>query len=513
MKVSLLNIRSRHTKSPGIPLGIAILGGVLKRDGHTIQLVDPLNLEQDEIVRKIVTFGPDLIGISCMTLNFSVAVETMQQLRRQVPPDVIFCAGGLHPTVMPEDALGKLGVDFIIVGEGEIPLAHACRVLQRGQPITPHLPTIPGAAYRDAEGNLVTNPAEVLANLDSLPNPAWKDLDMELYLRPPGFIRGSIFNRVGVVMYSRGCPYLCTYCSSAAMFHRRARFHSTEYMVAKIRRLRTDYHIDAYYFTDETFGLKRSRLLHLCAGLKTVGLPWGCSTRVNLLDEATLHVMRDAGCIHIDVGVESGSQRVRDVLQRGQRQEIFKEIFSICHRLKIRAFAQVMVGCPGETREEVAETIEMLQALRPTYTQVSIFTPLPGTTAFEEYRTQLEPIAEYVARLNDFDIANTTKPLVNLSAMTDQEILESRARILRSMFYNNYINLLTWRHIVFLGKTLAASFFYPRLTWRAIGCAIRERRPEYFIYQLIFNYVSIYNPKQQTRFSLGPFARNADTTQ
>ncbi|MBF0099107.1 MAG: B12-binding domain-containing radical SAM protein [Magnetococcales bacterium] len=513
MKVSLLNIRGRHTKSPGIPLGITILGGVLKRDGHTIQLLDPLNLEQEETIRQIVAFGPDLIGISCMTLNFSVAVETVQQLRRQVPSDVIFCAGGLHPTVMPEDALRKLGVDFVVAGEGEIPLARACRMLKRGEPVAPHLPLIPGAAYLDSGDRLVTNPPEVLADLDFLPNPAWEDLDMELYLRPPGFIRGAIFNRVGVIMYSRGCPYLCTYCSSAAMFHRKARFHSTEYMVAQIRQLCTDYHIDAYYFTDETFGLKRSRLLHLCAGLKTIGLPWGCSTRVNLLDETTLWVMQDAGCIHIDVGVESGSQRVRDVLKRGQSRAIFEEIFAICHRLKIRAFAQVMVGCPGETRAEVAETVAMLQTLRPTFTQVSIFTPLPGTTVFEEHRAQLEPVAEYVERLNNFDIANTTKPLVNLSAMTDQEILQSRAWILRSMIYYNYINLLTWKHILFLGKTLAASLSYPRLTWRALCLAIRERRAEYLIYQLIFNYVSHYGSNPQARSSDLPPSHNTGTTQ
>jgi len=500
MRVSILNIRSGHTQSPGLPLGIAYLAGVLDRDGHTIQLIDPLVKSCEEVIEEILRFEPDLVGISTMTLNFNMAIRTSRLLRKHLSTlskKVFFCAGGLHPTVMPEDALRKLGVDFVVIGEGEKTISVVCRSIERSGDYL-DLENINGIGFFDSNANFVRRTHQIVNDLDSLPMPAFKLLDMELYLRPPGFIRGMIFNRVASVISSRGCPFPCTYCSSSAMFKKRTRFHSKEYIVRLLRYLKENYDIDAFYFTDETFALNKNWTRDLCQELPKVGLPWGCSTRVDLLDWDLLKIMKEAGCVHIDFGVESGSQEVRDTLRRGQDRRIFDDTFAMCKKLNIRQFAQVMVGCPGESKEQVDETINMLKALKPTYTMVSIFTPLPGTTVFDTYRAKIGPIDKYLARLYDFDIANTDYPLVNLSNMLNAEIIEGRSRILRAMLRYNYSSMLTKKHFFFFLKCFGASFFNLHRILIAFKKAILERRVEYIVYAFIFNYVSYYRRKRRS---------------
>jgi radical SAM superfamily enzyme YgiQ (UPF0313 family) len=452
----------------------------------------------DEVAGEVALFKPDIVGLSTMTLNFSVAVELSVKLKKVLPSKTILCAGGVHPTALPGDTLRRLPVDFVVVGEGEEAISAVCKTYRKRTGKIEYQ-DIGSVAYINRRGKLVENPSLIVEDLDFLPFPAFDLLDMDVYMRPPGFIRGLVFERVATVMFSRGCPYHCTYCSSYLMFKGKTRFHTPEYMMALLKLMKKAYDIDAYYFTDETLTLNHRLMFDLCKRLKSLHLPWGCSTRVNVLTWELLCAMREAGCLHIDFGVESGSQRIRDVLRRRQNQKMFEETFEMCKKLDIRQFAQVMVGCPTETKKDVQMTVDMLKIIKPTYTMVSIFTPLPGTDAYANSLPKLRPLSKYIKKLNDFDIANTDHPLVNVSGMTDKEILEGRSRILQAMLWHNYGGMLTRQHFKFFFQCLWASLSYIPRTLQALAKAVSQKRIEFIVYMLVFNYVEHYRPTKKHR--------------
>lgn len=502
MRVTLINARGRHSQSPVLPLGLVYLGAVLDRDGHTVQLIDQLAVSLGELCKQVFRFEPDVVGISTVSLNMDVAIKTSKLLRKKLSvlqKKIYFCAGGVHPTIMPEDAAKRLNADFVVIGEGETTLSSICSSIEaNGGELD--LNKFGNVGFFDANGKFVCGSRRVIENLGSFPMPSYKLIDMEAYLRPPGFIRGMIFNRPATIVSSRGCPFSCTYCSSSAMFQKKTRFHSVEYVVSQLKYLKREYGIDSFFFMDETFTLDKKRVLELCTGFKEIGLPWGCGTRVELIDWEMLKAMRNSGCVQIEFGVESGSQEIRNTMRRGQTRKMIEDAFTMCKKLKIKPFAQVMVGCPGETKQQVNETINLLKTLKPAYTFVSVFTPLPSTEVFNTYKDVLGE--DYISRLSDYDMADSDHPLVNVSKMADEEIIKARAKILRSVFRYNYSSVLTPKHFWFFCKCLGTSFFYFRRTLTSIKKAISEQRVEYILFTLVSNYTSWYKLKKPKKLIL-----------
>ncbi len=480
--VSLINIRISNTVF--MPLGLLHIASELEQHGFTVQVQDVFTYEPDEsVLQRVVDFRPGYVGFSIVTPTVSKTRGFLERLRKRLPEAVYF-AGGVHPTVAPEKTMEDLGLSFVVVGEGEMTLREALQNLEAGQ----SLEGVAGLMRRDESRRLVLEPPRPLvADLDSFPLPARHLVDVNKYFIAPGYIRSYFLDRVANVLTSRGCPMPCVFCCSHLLSGRKVRRRRLECVMAEIDSLIDHYDLDGIYISDETFTFRSEWVLGFCEEIEKRGLPWGCATHVGLVDDRLVKRMREAGCIQVDTGVESGSNRVLKTIKKQITDTEIRETFALYRRHGIRTFATFMVGNPEETKEDILLTRDLIREIRPTYTLFSWFTPFYGTSTFEWMRENRQDLKiENV--LESYDFITSDSPPVNLTNMTDQELVESRSLLQRTVFLQNYLSACTLHNIRYILAALFWSCFDPQGMAKALWTACRRRSAEYFVYFVFYSY-------------------------
>lgn len=481
MKVILINMRTSYIMS--IPFGITYLGAVLRQNGYEVRLYD---VYPDDDTEKIIQelykdFIPDLIGFSVLTTNFFRAKSFAAVLKRHFPK-AIFCAGGIHPTVRPVETIEKMGLDFVVIGEGENVLLKVCDALESSKGLL----GIKGIACRDKSDFYINRELYIVSDLNSLPFPARELLPVSRYLIPPGYIRSHFLNRVMSILSSRGCPAKCTFCNSSSIFHNRIRRRSVNNVMEEIRYLIKKYCIDGIYFHDETFTMNPEWISDLCSEMKPLGLRWGCQTRVTLVDEQLLGIMKEAGCIQIDFGIESAAKRVLKSIKKGSNPEQAMRALELTKKAGIKSFASFMIGLPGETKEDMHENVNFLRRVKPDFTYFNLYTPFPGTEATEIAIKEGKLSEDYFSR--DYDMLNETIPLVNLSAEPTEILIHYHKKLRNMVFLKNYTGVLTGNNL----KMIMEAFFYflmsPSILFKSFTELIRNRNIEKFIFSIFSNY-------------------------
>ena len=370
-------LREGEETIPGI--GMLVLAAVARRRGYRVHLVDAKGQGASvaEVVRRILELRPDYVGLSATTVSVTNAARIAAQVKAQAP-QVVTILGGAHVSAVPERTLAAFPeVDFGIVGEGEVALFALLDRLDRGQPTE----DVPGLAFR-RDGHVLANPRlPYIEDLDQLPFPAC-DLLPEL----PHRFQPSLFSYprtpVATVMTSRGCPFSCSFCDRSTS-GRRGRMHSVAYVVAMCRQL-VGMGVRHILFVDDLFTVRKQRVVDLCTAFLDAGLSfsWSCNSHPNLLDADTLQLMRRAGCWQIAYGIESGSQRVLDVVKHEVRIPRMRETLAMTRAAGIRAKGYVIVGHPTEGFDSLAETAALLRVVELDLCQITKFTPYPGTPAY-----------------------------------------------------------------------------------------------------------------------------------
>lgn len=348
--------------------GIAQLSACLKQAGHDTKLYQTSRFSPNDIDRVIKTYEPGFLAYSFTSDFFPLAQSYAEYLASK---KIFSIAGGVHPTLAPEDVVDFF--DCVCVGEGEQTLLD----IVDGKP----LDEIPNLVCR-VDGQIVKNPIQpLLENLDQLPFP-----DRELF----HFQHALDQDHRADFMVGRGCPYRCTYCINNQMIHlapgKYVRLRSVSNVLAEIKQVLADYqHIESVCFQDDTFAINRKWLIEFCGRYKEeIGLPFVCNLRTDRTDEEIVTLLANAGCQEVRIGVEQGNEELRrTVMKRKMSNVQIIAAFKLLHKAGIKTFAYNMIGIPGETEQTVQETIALNRTIKPNKMHISIFRPYPGTELYD----------------------------------------------------------------------------------------------------------------------------------
>ncbi|OHA14716.1 MAG: hypothetical protein A2909_00090 [Candidatus Tagabacteria bacterium RIFCSPLOWO2_01_FULL_39_11] len=367
-------------------LGIEYLSSALKKAGHETELIfdpgagdveykfkilDNLFDLTEKMVKKAREYNPDLIAFSCLTNLYPWVSKMAERLKRDMQVPII--VGGLHPTILPDFVIQNPHIDIICVGEGEEPLTELLNSMREGEMDY----TIKNLWFKK-DGQIIKNsPRTLIQGLDALPFP-----DKDLF-KKYGCFSGRLY-----VMTGRGCPNQCTYCfnsyyrkllcSNNARYVRR---RSVENVIKELIFFKSKYKLKEIFFYDDIFTINDVWVREFClAYKKNIRLPFKILVHPQTVKKEIMSLLKDAGCIYVDIGVESGSEEIRyKLLKRNMSNQDIINTAKILKEVGIKFCTLNIVGFPGETREQMWETYKLNQALKPDGAIVSIFYPFPKT--------------------------------------------------------------------------------------------------------------------------------------
>ncbi|MBF0312119.1 MAG: B12-binding domain-containing radical SAM protein [Oligoflexia bacterium] len=378
MRILLL---ASHDKTQGKPtLGLLYLAAYARKvlgDFLTIKVVDHL-IPLDSVVE----FCPDIVGICVFTHQANIIKAWVDDLRKCIQVPIVL--GGPHISAMPEWLPATCNVG--VIGEGEITFSEVLQhCLEHDGKINPNkLSLICGVVFRNNQGGLeISAPRERVQDLDNIPFPDRDLIELENYLDRSN-VFGNIFGRGTHMITSRGCPFECVYCSSNAFWGRRVRYHSPEYVVKEIALLIEKYNVEYIHIYDDLFIGKQSRVKEISDLIEYYGInkkvQFGIYATVNMINDEICVLLKKMGVINIDFGFESGTPRILEFLKAGAmtREQIINAV-KVCKKHGFMVGGGFILGAPGETKQEMLDTLAFIKELDLTKFAHYILRPFPGT--------------------------------------------------------------------------------------------------------------------------------------
>ncbi len=445
MKVALVFPRLAY-RSGDPPLGVALLAGQLERlPGVQVDILDT-TFESDPHGYLYSAFRRrryDLVGVSIMASMMSAASRVVA-MARSACPQAMIVLGGPHPTVIPEQALAVTGADAVCIGEADATLPEI--VSQPG-----NLAHIAGVAFLRDDKLVKTAPRKPIEDLDALPLPAWHLLPMQAYLRNwfqmdavPGTNPGTS------IIASRGCSFNCSYCQPTLrkLFGSSVRKRSPAGIAAEISRLVSDFGIRGFMIQDDTFTIDADwaqatgRAIHRAQP----EVIWACNARADTLDEKLVSELHRCGLRKVNIGIESASERILcEVYNKRISLRQIRHAVNLSKQFGLSVQGYFMLGAPGESVDEVKQTIRLARELPIDDATFSITTPLPGTILYEKTRGLIRP------GIVDFDYYG--KPVYRKDAAVAPDLLNKLRREAYLGFYLSPKRLRTiTRHLFLSGR-------------------------------------------------------------
>ncbi|MEN6623365.1 MAG: radical SAM protein [Smithella sp.] len=367
-----------------VPQGLLSIAAYLERESHEVVVYDCLGprapVDLNEQVKAILAYKPQIVGFSATTSSFPDAADLAQKIKEQSSEIMTVC-GGVHVSALEGRLLAEYpSFDYLIAGEGELTAAELAAGADPAQ--------IKGLIWRKETKVITNEPRTKIADLDSLPFPAYEKLtgfphDYHL----PLF---SYINTPGATMItSRGCMYQCSYCDRS-VFKKGFRYNSAAYIYEHMKHLRTKFGVRHINIYDDLFTANRPRIVELCEKLARfpLGINFNCAVRVGYTDDDLLKMLKAAGCLMVSLGIESADPQMLARHKSGVSLEEVRDTVLRIQRAGLRAKGLFMMGLPGETEESVRRTSDFIISLGLDDMNMAKFTPFPGAPLWAAIRKE-----------------------------------------------------------------------------------------------------------------------------
>ena len=360
--------RSQEEDIKPVPIGVYYVGAVLKENHYDVEVLNWYNIHKtpQRIAEVLLEKKPDIIGFSILNANRWGGIE-IAEIAKKLNPDVKIVFGGVASTFLWKHFLKHFPqIDFVVIGEGEYAFLDLVGLIEKGN--YKKLGNVKGIAFRKNGKIVRTKPADPIQSLDKLPIPAQ-------------------YFEYQHVSFSRGCPWKCTFCGSPKFWGQKIRFHSPENFVRHLEILH-DKGVTFFYVSDDNFTINKNRVIEICKRIleKDLKIVWVAISRVSYIDEDILYWMRKAGCTQISYGIESGSEKIRDLLNKKIKTEEIKNAFALTHKYGIIARAYFIYGSPEESWETIQETIDLIHQIKPLICVLYILEIYPGAKLYLDFQ-------------------------------------------------------------------------------------------------------------------------------
>ena len=427
----LKTVSGIQIQTPAPSIGLAYIGAFLKLHGYSYKAIDACGegLEQirsynnlsdvvvqgltiDEVIARIPK-NTKIIGFSCLFSHCWPLVLDMAKAVRRVHPYAMLIVGGEHPTAMPHQSLDNEFFDVAVLGEGEETFLELIKKMNHKDAVKGIL----GIAYKDNKNNIVINPPRArITDIDNFPYPDWDSWFIENYISH-NQVTGINHGRSIPILASRGCPYVCTFCSSPKMWTRRYVFRDSKKLVDEMEFFKEKYNLVGFAFMDLTFIVNRKKILGFAEELivRKLGVSYQlpAGTRCEAIDDELVYALEKSGLKNFALAPESGDESILIAIKKQIKIPRFYQAVRSVLKSNITVGCFVVIGFPEDSQYSMRKTLKLVRRLAWLGTHdltVSQFTPYPGSEYFDQLVKKnkisddfrnLENIIDFYSNSND----------------------------------------------------------------------------------------------------------------
>ena len=396
------------------PIGLTYIAAYIREkiEGLNVKIIDApaLGYNDQDIENVIKEFKPTIVGTTASTPMVTKAINYLK-IAKKIDKKILTVIGGIHATVMPEDTLKNKAVDIVVRNEGEETFTELINNINSYE-------NIEGISYRK-KGNIINNKnRKLIQDFNILPKPAWDLLPIDRYIYGP--LKIKFIN----ILTSKGCKGACNYCiHSKRLLGNNFRAKSPNKVVNEIIYLNKTYGIKYFRIVDDNFTYDKKRVMQFCRLINKkklkIFIDFPNGTRADTVDYEMLKALKEAGCIMIAFGIESGNQGIVYKIGKGIHLDVVRKAVSDSKRAGINVAGFFMLGKLGENANTMQETINFAKELNCEHSSFSIATPYPGTIMWDVIKIKKGRILfkswdEYsIFNKPTYELENVNKELIN----------------------------------------------------------------------------------------------------
>ncbi|MDX2173017.1 MAG: radical SAM protein [Bacteroidota bacterium] len=373
--------KEKSIMRPYAPLGLLYISSYLEKNGYSNDVFDSTFQNFETLKHYLISTKPEVIAIY-VNLMTKINVVTLIRFIKQesVLNNTKIILGGPEVTHHAESFL-TIGTDFVIVGEGEVTMLELIKNIESNQI---NYSNIDGLIYKNGHNIITTKERALIKDISELPLPNRDKINIPQYL--DAWRKHHGYGMISVSSM-RGCPYTCKWCSRAVYggTYRRRKPHQ---VAEEMLLLKNTYRPDMIWFVDDVFTIHHRWLKEFTDAVKTLNafIPYEIISRADRLNEEVILTLKESGCKRIWIGAESGSQKIIDAMDRRVSVIETQNMIQLAKKHGIEAGTFIMLGYPGETKEDIKQTINHLIISNPTYFTITVAYPIKGTPLFNEVK-------------------------------------------------------------------------------------------------------------------------------